>query len=418
MSISQVFISYRNHDASRLTAIPLEEKLRTVGYNVFLDVKSLVASDNWQEEIYENVRASDVLILLLEQESDSAWVQREVAMARGANVTIIPVQVVRDLKLPEILKPFALENQQALLYQGLAHEWEALTKAIQKAIAKTHTAQNRWINERQVRLNPVQAPSLNKFDQGAQAYKTYRLRDGKSSTQVILATGDMMEKVGIDVFVNTENDFLQMARFFESATISALLRRQGALFNKAGQLTEDTVQDELVDQLRAWEEVRPVGIGTVFVTHAGHPNSLLRKKNKARYIFHTVSVRTNYDDVHKTTRPVPGNLHRATCNTLEKVLEVNTNCGVVSPENGTLWQQEIATADNYQPINSIIFPIFGTGHSGESPEVALPQMIAAFADFLQDHPDNPLQEIYLCAYFQEHARLAEQLLDQRFKVLR
>lgn len=96
----------------------------------------------------------------------------------------------------------------------------------------------------------------------------------------------LTKTTGIDVLVNSENDYMQMARFFETRTVSSLLRRRGARIS--GGKYVDTVQQELDFQLG--DRARPVQAAEVFITSAGGPDSKLATENKARYIFHVAAV--------------------------------------------------------------------------------------------------------------------------------
>jgi hypothetical protein len=95
-------------------------------------------------------------------------------------------------------------------------------------------------------------------------------------TTIHLAGGDMTEFRDIDVFVNSENDYMQMARAFERKSISSSLRYLGACFDKANRLLEDTVQDELTKKVESELGPRPLGHYAVVVTSAGHADSDLR----------------------------------------------------------------------------------------------------------------------------------------------
>src|SRR5690606_23792609 len=177
-----------------------------------------------------------------------------------------------------------------------------------------------------------------------QERKLYELAYREHPCHVILSTGDMLKNKGIDVLVNTENDYMQMARVFESNTISSVLRYHGSAFNRDGQLTEDSVQKELNTLLESRHTVRPIGIGTVFATHAGHPESDLQQKNRARYIFHVTTVQVNYNFSEYTpVEAVSSNQGIINCvrNALNKVLEVNQQRGVISPETTERYQIEV-----------------------------------------------------------------------------
>src|SRR5262249_33740749 len=86
--------------------------------------------------------------------------------------------------------------------------------------------------------------SYDEIQPAQEKYATYKL--DSIECNIHLAVGNVMEMNDIDVFVNTENAYLQMARIFESSTISALLRYGGSHIRRNNQqLAQDTIQDEL-----------------------------------------------------------------------------------------------------------------------------------------------------------------------------
>ena len=97
-----VYISYLNREPSISEARDLHDKLVQKGFKVFQDIEGLRGGDLWASKIYSEIRKSDVIIVLLQtgqEEGDgsstaeSEWVQREIDVARGANVSILPLKL-------------------------------------------------------------------------------------------------------------------------------------------------------------------------------------------------------------------------------------------------------------------------------------------------------------------------------------
>jgi O-acetyl-ADP-ribose deacetylase (regulator of RNase III) len=69
-----------------------------------------------------------------------------------------------------------------------------------------------------------------------------------------------------------------------------------------------------------------------------------------------------------------------------------------------------------KPIQSIVFPTFGTGHGGLSMEFVLPAMIRAFYEFPGAHRKIArrlsLKRIYVCIHAQDHVDYAKAQMDQ------
>ena len=95
----RVFISYRNAELSIHVASQMMKELKRRGYDdIFYDKdgdRKIRGGDAWARTIYENIWESDVMVVLLEQSTAlSDWVQREVDVARGAHISILPVKIV------------------------------------------------------------------------------------------------------------------------------------------------------------------------------------------------------------------------------------------------------------------------------------------------------------------------------------
>src|SRR5512133_2771809 len=76
----RIFISHRNTELSNEEAKCLYKALHE--FNPFLDIYTLDAGEEWKKEIYEHIHYGDVLVVLLEEETASEWVQREIDIAR------------------------------------------------------------------------------------------------------------------------------------------------------------------------------------------------------------------------------------------------------------------------------------------------------------------------------------------------
>ena len=99
--------------------------------------------------------------------------------------------------------------------------------------------------------------------------------------QLGIITGDIQNIKEADVWVNSENTNMQMARPFERS-ISAVIRYMGAKKNRAGRITEDTVSRELFDATGG----TGVDPAVVIDTTAGE----LTASNNVKKIFHAAAV--------------------------------------------------------------------------------------------------------------------------------
>src|SRR5215470_5193312 len=103
-SKSQIFVSYRKlpDRSTPQIALDIVTRLKAYDYETFIDLERLEGGLEWEQEIYSNIFRSDVLIVLLQKETaDSEWVQREVDVARGAQVSILPLQVDDEVDIAD-----------------------------------------------------------------------------------------------------------------------------------------------------------------------------------------------------------------------------------------------------------------------------------------------------------------------------
>lgn len=92
MNQSQIFISYSSKDYP--VARTLYEDLLSDRYWVWIDKKNLEAAKEWEPQIDENLRKSNILIALISSNSvASDWVKHEGSMAFALGQIIIPINI-------------------------------------------------------------------------------------------------------------------------------------------------------------------------------------------------------------------------------------------------------------------------------------------------------------------------------------
>ena len=225
------------------------------------------------------------LVLVGSGTSKSQWVQREIALANALGIAVFPLgtDVTRDEMLSE-LKGLGIERLQGIVTQNIKpNAQEALLAELRRDLdapaLRTKKQQDVTLRTLLSRRT-VQQPKANDNKSAA----SFEL---KTNTNIIfhIASGDISKVRGVDAFVNSENDYMQMARVFESKTVSATLRRMGSRIVEGRY--DDTIQHEL--DLQLFQRGRPVQCAEVFVTSAGGPSSNLAKENKTRYILHVAA---------------------------------------------------------------------------------------------------------------------------------
>ncbi len=438
----KVFISYKTSVDEGLTkdANAIRKLLLGSGFDVWMDQDALIGGRPWNQQIYDEIPERDVLLLLLSGQTDqSEWVRREVDIARGARIQILPVLIRGNFEVSETLDKLDLSKYQYIDYRlGNEKQDQDLIGSIQKLISLSAKDNNKKTFTVAVSETPVKSANTQ--------YATfqYKLNAAILPCKIHIAVGDMTKARNIDVIVNSENPYLEMGSIFKGKSVSALLRYYGSYIDEGGKLAEDTLQNELEAAIKGNVRLtRPLGIGTVIATSAGHPLSILRSENRTRYIFHTITVAVVGEGDERTAVPDKGDtsLRRATIKTLEKIIEVNNKKGVISPpgtgivlledpkNKGSMIEEDEFSRQtnqkNYRPIESIIIPLFASGHGGRSPAEVMRPIIEGISDFLQEIHDHreeahvketyeTLKHIHLSVFYKEYVETMRAMMKEYF----
>lgn len=411
MAAIRIFLCYKkllagdrpNEKAGILHFILGEDR---ASFDPWIDDSGLPAGIVWETEIYRRLLVSDVLLVLVGPgTSESQWVRREIALATALGISILPIGF--DLTrgdLDKQLKELDIGHIQSKLTQNIRlNTREAMLTEIRAdltaAAARTRESQKETLRELLAKRSP---PTLKAPDDQHSA--SFLLPSRRTGLNLHLATGDFTRFRDVDVIVNSENDYMQMARFFESRTVSSMIRRRGARVREGRY--EDTIQQELDWQLR--DRGRPVQVAEVFATSSGGPNCDLVRVNRTRYIFHVAAVQAV--DAQGIVVPFkePHQIEACVRSALVKLVEVNSASGVISPP-GTEQRalQEARASTGEASCRSILFPLFGTGQGGSDAREVVQSMLAGFTSYLADEgltpPEIALSDIYLSAYREQDA---------------
>lgn len=178
-------------------------------------------------------------------------------------------------------------------------------------------------------------------------------------------TGNIRNIKNVDVWVNSENTNMQMARPFERS-ISATIRYEGATKNEAGHITEDTIANALLKATGGQEVMQ----GKVISTTAGG----LEKSNKVKRIFHAASVvgqpGEGYKLINNVTQCIRNALKRA-----DELTDVE--------------------------VTSILFPLMGTGTIRMNAQEMADQLVDAAVCYLEENPDSKINKVYFLAYTEQ-----------------
>ena len=183
--------------------------------------------------------------------------------------------------------------------------------------------------------------------------------------RILVITGDIRERRDIDVWVNSENTNMQMARFYDKS-LSAIIRYEGAEKDENEEVVADTIGDELAGLLKGKSSVTP---GTIYVTSSG----ALAQSRGVKKIFHAAAV-----------SGVPGSGYQ----TMQDVEKCVTNAL-------RRFDQPQYRDDN---LRSIVFPMLGTGGGGAKVEVIADRLIQAAISYLLTNPDSRVETVYFSAW--------------------
>jgi O-acetyl-ADP-ribose deacetylase (regulator of RNase III) len=194
----------------------------------------------------------------------------------------------------------------------------------------------------------------------------YPVSEGDTDRVIGVITGSLEGVKGVDLWVNSENTHMRMSRINERS-ISATIRYLGSQVDAFGDVTEDTIDDDLAQRMKAHNKAI-LNDYSVIVTGAGR----LNKTHGVQRIIHVAAVSgmpgygfRPVEDVGKCVRVA---LERAESEELDGV-----------------------------PAHSILLPLFGTGQAGGDVMKTVSDLMTPAIDFLRTSAKR-IGEVYFLAY--------------------
>ena len=197
--------------------------------------------------------------------------------------------------------------------------------------------------------------------------------------QIGIITGDLQKVEEVDVWVNSENINMQMARPYDRS-ISAMIRFLGAKKDQTDAVEDDIIANELSKALGNKTSVAP---GTVLYTSAGD----LAVTNNVKRILHAASVIGQPGGGYSTIE----NISICVRNALA-VLDDKRKLGV---EN----------------LQSILFPLMGTGDAKRNSEDVAKDLVDEAIAYLEDNPDSNVKKVYFLAHNERDLELCERIMN-------
>ena len=178
-----------------------------------------------------------------------------------------------------------------------------------------------------------------------------------------IVCGDLRRVHCAEVWVNSENTDMQMARFNEFS-VSSIIRYGGAVRDEAGQVIDDVIADELARKLMGR---RPVPPGAAITTTAGQ-----LRGNGVRYVVHVAAVQGE-----------PGSGFR-------QIREVG-RCV-------TSALAEVDRIDDQPPAATVLFPLLGTGQGAGELGPTVRALTGAVIDYFIVTPGTNVSTVFFLAY--------------------
>lgn len=306
------------------------------------------------EDMFTHIAMDDVVIVDVTTANPNVFYELGVRHALAPSVTVLTRR--RGTK-----SPFNIQGQRIIEYPGADGSWATSRREIEEFIRNgqqtRHTdspiftilqdARKDWRRERIEKLEK----------------HSYQIRQ-RPDVRIAVITGDIRQWPGIDVWVNSENTNMQMARFFDRS-LSAMIRYEGATKDENGEIVADTVATELADVVGNRETVTP---GNVYVTSAGD----LANGRGVKKIFHAA-----------TTQGVPGSGYQ--------VIQEVEKC-----VNAVLRRMDVPQYRD--ELRSVVFPMMGTGEGGGDVTVVAGKLIRTAIGYFQANPASTVQTVYFSAW--------------------
>jgi len=203
--------------------------------------------------------------------------------------------------------------------------------------------------------------------------------------EIGIITGDLQNVKNVDIWVNSENTNMKMARHYDRS-ISGTIRYMGAKKDIAKRVTEDIVADELY-KLVGQCSVDP---GAVIPTSAGE----LTKTNGVKKIFHAAAARGQVGRGYSSI----SDIDECVRNALELA-------------DSDEMKDEMINKD----IHSILFPLMGTGTSRMDAEVVAKDLISAAISYLEENKNSKINQVFFLAYNEQDKDLCEHVYSSYVK---
>jgi hypothetical protein len=329
-------------------------------------------SGSIHEKMFEHIYHSDVVVCDITTANPNVFYELGIRHALAKGVTVLIRRKGTNI-------PFNIQGLQVVEYD------QSKFSSIEQAKTRIQQIIKNGLNQKRNDSPVQQVLDLNIEPEGKpiEITKIYEAPlASRTDCAIGLVTGDIQNVTGIDVWVNSENTNMQMARPFENS-ISGVIRYLGAKKDRAnGQIEQDTIVEALARKMGKRTSVDPA---TVLDTTAGS----MEQSNKVKRIYHAAA---NYGQVGQGYVPID---YVARCVTAAlKTIPDHEEC---PPES----------------LQSILFPLMATrAKRGALLEDQIRPLLNAAIEYLSRNPDCIFRKVYFLTYTDKELEVCRAILSQ------
>jgi len=206
---------------------------------------------------------------------------------------------------------------------------------------------------------------------------------GVPGKQIGYITGNIKNINNVDIWVNSENTNMQMARHYEHS-ISATIRYEGATKDGNGYVVDDLIAKDLRKVTRG----RDCLPGNIVVTTAGE----LENSNNVKRIFHAAAVIAE-----------PGSGYRLINNIAQCV-------------RNALRKADSAELANVE-LHSILFPLMGTATARSSAQETANKLIDEAVEYMKQKPQSRIDKIYFLVYTEQDREICRHKFNNDARIV-
>jgi O-acetyl-ADP-ribose deacetylase (regulator of RNase III) len=330
------------------------EPAESLGFDV-IRRDEIARAGSIHKDMFMHIAMDDLVLVDITTANPNVFYELGVRHALKPSITVLTKH--RGTKVP-----FNIQGQRVIEYPSETGRWATSRAEVRNFIVNG------------LRENETDSPIFTVLQDARKDWKReridslkehpYRLRK-HPQRRIHVITGDIREWPDIDVWVNSENTNMQMARFYDRS-LSAMIRYEGAEKDDNGEVIDDTIARELAAVLGGRESVTP---GTVYVTNTG----ALAATRGVKKIFHAA-----------TTQGVPGSGYQ--------VMRDVEKCVTTSLRR---MDHERYREDE---LRSIVFPMMGTGEGGGDVSVVAGRLIRSAVSYFMSNPASNVTTVFFSAW--------------------